>query len=404
MTGDEFLKVQRDIEDVRRVRPSHPKGWEPGVDTAKRTLTAVTDIPEPPRDWSVVIRELGLSPDDWTVDESRPVEVRSWDSGERRNFYHKATIVPRSAVVAPVDFEALLKATQRRRGKSPQNASQDVERALVVCLADWQAGKGDGTGTGVEQLLERLWTLRDAVPARVKALAKAGTPVNTLAVLGLGDLAEACDGHYDMQTFQVELDYRQQARLVRRMLVELLTHWVTLVPNMQVACVPANHGERRKNGKAFTNWGDNTDVEAFEVVRDALSQNPEVFGHIRWAIPDQQQYVTLDVCGTIIGIVHGHQFRQGSGPQGKAMNWWKNMAMNRTPIGDADVLISGHFHHLQVLGEGVDDSPKGRTWMQCPALDCGSAWWEHTGGAPTQQGTLTFTVDAGGWDHLAILR
>jgi hypothetical protein len=173
---------------------------------------------------------------------------------------------------------------------------------------------------------------------------------------------------------------------------------------MQVACVPANHGERRKNGKAFTNWGDNTDVEAFEIVREALDQNPKVFGHIRWAIPDQQQFVSLDVCGTIIGIVHGHQFRQGSGPQGKAMNWWKNMAMNRTPVGDADVLVSGHYHHLQVLGEGVDDSPKGRTWMQCPALDCGSAWWEHMGGAPTQQGTLTFTVDAGGWDNLAILR
>jgi D-lyxose ketol-isomerase len=37
--SDEFLKVQRDIEDALVPRRAHPKGWEPGVDTAKGTLT-----------------------------------------------------------------------------------------------------------------------------------------------------------------------------------------------------------------------------------------------------------------------------------------------------------------------------------------------------------------------------
>jgi hypothetical protein len=311
--------------------------------------------------------------------------------------------VPSRDVAAEPDVEALIKEVKRRK-KGPLVSDILADRALVVCLADWQAGKGDGEGGGVEQLIDRLWALRDAVPQRVRELNKAGIPISTITVLSMGDLAESCDGHYAAQTFQVELDYRQQARLVRRMLVEMISEWVKLAPNMQVACVPANHGERRKNGKMFTNWGDNTDVEVFEVVREALAHNPEVFGHIRWAIPDQEQYLSIDVCGTIIGIVHGHQFRNGSGPQGKALNWWKNMAMNRTAVGDADVLVSGHFHHLQVMGEGVSDSPKGRTWMQCPALDCGSEWWEHMGGAPTQQGTLTFTADAKGWDNLKVLR
>ena len=402
MSADEFLKVQRDIEDASVPRRSHPKGWEPGVDTAKGTLT-VQAGDTPPSDWSVIIRELGLDPEAWTVDESQPVQVRSWDSGDRRCWYYRATVRPASGHNDTPDIDALIREVKKRKpGKPPADPLE--ERALVVALADWQAGKGDGNGTGVEQLLERLWSLRDAVPARIRELKKAGIHVSTITVLSMGDLAESCDGHYAAQTFQVELDYRQQARLVRRMLVEMITEWVKLAPNMQVACVPANHGERRKNGKMFTNWGDNTDVEAFEVVREALAHNPDTFGHIRWAIPDQEQYLTLDVCGTVIGIVHGHQFRSGSGPQGKAMNWWKNMAMNRAAVGDADVLISGHFHHLQVMGEGVADSPKGRTWMQCPALDCGSEWWEHMGGAPTQQGTLTFTAAANGWDNLKVLR
>ncbi|HEY7824168.1 MAG TPA: hypothetical protein VIG24_15105 [Acidimicrobiia bacterium] len=402
MSADEFLKVQRDIEDAQVPRRTHPKGWEPGVDTAKGTLV-VQGGDTPPTDWSVIIRELGLDPEAWTVDENARVEVRTWDSGDKRNYYYKATVLPRHEVATSPDVEALIREVKRRK---PARKRQETttERALVVCLADWQAGKGDGKGGGVEQLLERLWALRAAVPERVRELRKAGIEVSTITVLSMGDLSESCDGHYAAQTFQVELDYREQARLVRRMLVEMLSEWVKLAPNMQVACVPANHGERRKNGKMFTNWGDNTDVEVFEVVREALAHNPDVYGHIRWAIPDQEQYLSIDVCGTVIGIVHGHQFTNGSGPQGKAMNWWKNMAMNRTAVGDADVLVSGHFHHLQVMGEGVADSPKGRTWMQCPALDCGSEWWEHMGGAPTQQGTLTFTADAGGWDNLKVLR
>jgi len=402
MSADEFLKVQRDIEDAAVPRRSHPKGWEPGIDTARGTLT-VQGSEQPPSEWAHIIRELGLDPAAWTVDESQPVQVRTWDSGDRRMYYYRATVVPSRDVAAEPDVEALIKEVKRRK-KGPLVSDILADRALVVCLADWQAGKGDGEGGGVEQLIDRLWALRDAVPQRVRELNKAGIPISTITVLSMGDLAESCDGHYAAQTFQVELDYRQQARLVRRMLVEMISEWVKLAPNMQVACVPANHGERRKNGKMFTNWGDNTDVEVFEVVREALAHNPEVFGHIRWAIPDQEQYLSIDVCGTIIGIVHGHQFRNGSGPQGKALNWWKNMAMNRTAVGDADVLVSGHFHHLQVMGEGVSDSPKGRTWMQCPALDCGSEWWEHMGGAPTQQGTLTFTADAKGWDNLKVLR
>lgn len=396
MNAGEFLKVQRDIEDVRRVRPSHPKGWEPGVDTAKRTLTAVTDIPEPPRDWSVVIRELGLSPDDWTVDESRPCEVRSWDSGERRNFYHKATIIPRSAVLAPVDFEALLKATQRRRGKSSQNASQSVERALVVCLADWQAGKSDHGG--VEALLERLWALKDAVPARVKALRKAGTPVDAIYVIGMGDMIEGCDGHYEMQTFSVELDRRQQVRLVRRMLVEMLTAWAALTPRMVVGCVPGNHGENRRGSKAYSTFEDNDDLAVFEQTQEILAANPDAFGHVSWVLPDGDMTITLDVAGTAVAFAHGHQARGGNGPQGRLRTWWRAKMAAQHPVGDAAILVSAHYHHLQV----VQDGP--RTWMQCPANDGGSRWFEEQGGPTTVCGTLTFTVGPEGWDHLAILR
>ena len=76
MSADEFLKVQRDIADASVPRRSHPKGWEPGIDTAKGVLT-VEAGDTPPSDWAAIIRELGLDPAVWTVDESQPVQVRS---------------------------------------------------------------------------------------------------------------------------------------------------------------------------------------------------------------------------------------------------------------------------------------------------------------------------------------
>lgn len=401
MNADDFLKVQRDIEDATRPRRKHPQGWEPGVDTARGVLT-VEGGESPPTDWSLIVAELGLDPTAWTVNEAAGVQVRTWDSGEKRCFYYRATVEPlRSS--RNDDLNALVRRVRSRK-KAPQNSSQDAGRSLVVCLADWQAGKGTHDRTGTEQLLERLDALKDAVPARVKELKRAGTPVSHIAVIGLGDLVEGCDGHYAMQTYQTELDVREQARLVRRSLVELLGAWVPLVPEFTLGCVPGNHGQRRKDGKAFTTWGDNADVEAFEIVREALDYNPHVYGHVRYAIPDQEQTITLDLNGTVVGFAHGHQFSKGSGPQGKALSWWQRKAMAREPVGDSDVLVSGHYHHFQIHTEGVADSPKGRTWMQCPALDPGSDWWEHQGGAPTQQGTLTFTTDASGWDNVKLLR
>jgi hypothetical protein len=250
----EFLSVQRDLDDARVPRRAHPKGWEPGIDTSRGVLTAVSDRNAPPSDWSDIIRELGLDPEQWTVDESQPVQVRTWDSGDRRMYYYRATVIPSRDTSGP-DLDTLIREVKRRKpGKPPVDVLDP--RALVVALADWQAGKGDGQGTGTKQLLDRLFVLKDAVPARVKELRKAGIEISTITVLSMGDLSESCDGHYAAQTFQVELDYRQQARLVRRMLIELLSEWVKLAPNMQVACVPANHGERRKNGELVEEHGD----------------------------------------------------------------------------------------------------------------------------------------------------
>ena len=397
MNADEFMAVQRDLQDATRPRRSHPKGWEPGVDTAKGVVTAVSDDGAPPSDWSDIIRELGLGPG-WTVDESQPVQVRTWDSGDKRMYYYRATVIPASTAITNVDVEALVREVKRAKRKRPETETAEAARALVVCLADWQTGKPDGGG--YRALIERLFALRDSVPARVKELKRLGRPIDALYVIGMGDLIEGCAGnpHYPSQDFNVQLDRRQQVRLVRRMLKELLTAWAPLAPRIVVGSVPGNHGENRVGGKFVTTPEDNDDLAVFEVVAEALGMNPDAYGHIAFCIPDGDMSITLDVAGTVVGFIHGHQARKGAGPQSKLTNWWTDKMRAGHPIGNADVLVSAHYHHLTV----VQDGP--RSWFQCPANDGGSRWFEEQGGAHTVCGTLTFVCHEGGWGDLAVLR
>ena len=391
MSADEFLKVQRDIEDASVPRRSHPKGWEPGVDTAKGTLT-VQAGDTPPTEWSAIIRELGLDPDAWTVDESQPVQVRTWDSGDRRMYYYRATVVPVGNATDVPDIDALIREVKKRKpGKPPANPLQ--ERALVVALADWQVGKADHGG--VEALVERLLALKDAVSKRIRELAKAGKSVSHLYVIGMGDMVEGCGDHYAQQTYSVELDRRQQVKLVRRMLVEMLTEWSKLPVTIVVGAVPGNHGENRKNGKSFTTFEDNDDLATFEQAQEVL--NAAGFDGISWVIPDGDMTIILDVCGTTVAFAHGHQARGSGIPIAKLRTWWKGKMAAMHPVGDAAVLVFGHYHHLQVLQDGP------RTIFGCPSNDGGSRWFEEMGGPTTACGTLTFVCDKDGWNDLAIL-
>ncbi len=393
MSADEFLKVQRDIEDAAVPRRSHPKGWEPGIDTAKGTLT-VQAGDSPPNDWSVVIRELGLDPDAWTVDESQPVQIRTWDSGDKRNFYYRATVVPSRDVAADPDIETLIKEVKRRKA-SVLLDDLLAERALVVCLADWQAGKSDHGG--VEALVERLMALKDAVPKRVKEANKTGSPISALYVIGMGDMVEGCDGHYDQQTYSVALDRRQQVKLVRRILTMMISEWSKLPVRMVVGAVPGNHGENRRGGKSFTTFEDNDDLAVFEQVQEILGHNADAYGHISWVIPDGDMTITLDVCGTVVAFAHGHQFTGSGMALNKAKTWWSGKMRAMHPTGDARVLVYGHYHHLQV----VQDGP--RTIFGCPSSDGGSRWFEERGGPTTACGTLTFVADKDGWHDLRII-
>lgn len=368
--------------------------WTPGVtwDGSEGFVTTAPMVGDNAPDWSGVLKVWGLDPDAFSVVE--PVLFNVWgDTTGTLNRQWKGKVV-RKLASQKQDIDEMIREVKKHKGK---NLEPKVTGAsLVVLASDWQTGKKDGDG--LKGLVGRWLKAIEDVEMRLRELKKIGRPIDSIVVLCLGDLVEGCDGHYDIQTFTVEIDRRDQVKVARRLLRDALIRWSKLVPSITVAAVGGNHGEHRKNGKAFTTLNDNDDVALVESVAEIFQANPEAFGHIRFAIPKDELSLTLEVQGKIIGITHGHLARSTGGPESKMRRWIADQTLGRRKIGDCDILVTGHYHSFKLADWG------GVKWIQAPALDGGSIWWEQSTGEVSEAGVLTFLVSQAGISDIQLLR
>ncbi len=345
--------------EVTRRREKHPTGFEPGiyVKQAGGELVIRQDSADAPVDWTAVLRELvpeTMNPDDYEID-GETVEVRAWDgnvgAGEIKRFYYfKAKIRRKSDDLLGINLDDILKAARQAKPKPVQEIDND--RTYFIQITDLQAGQADGDG--VEGMVARALQIPKLVRDDIESLKKAGKPVTSIFVPMTGDLVEGVSGWYEMQTFSVSLDRREQVKLVRRLLSEILIDVSSLGLPVHVAVVPGNHGENRQNGKAYTTLGDNDDVAVVEQIAEAFALS-EKFRHVTFSFPATNRLsLTVEVQGWIAALSHGHLSRSGSSPSDKIKNWFKNMAAIKDPVGDADILFVGHYHHLilmQLIGD-----------------------------------------------------
>jgi len=328
----------------------------------------------------------GIPVDEWVLIDDK-IEVRTYplhmgtDKPLETGFYFKAHIQRRNDE-SLLDVGALC--DEIRKHKPPKRKRPEGEWTYVVNLADWQLGKRDGDGT--EGIVARILAGIDEVARDLGNARREGFDIGHILIAGLGDLVEGCDGFYPMQTFTVELDRRGQVRVARRLLTHALRVFAPLADRVTVVCVGGNHGENRKDGKAFTTFADNDDVAVFEQVAEILAENPDTYGHVRFQVPNDELAITVEVGEHVLGFTHGHVGGRG-GAAGlshtKVWNYWRDQAHGRAPLADADVLVNGHFHYFNWCVNGA------RQHIQVPALDH-STWFEQASGYGTQHGMVTF--------------
>jgi len=306
------------------------------------------------------------------------------------------------------DLTALCKFIENKKPAKPTLPTG--EKAMLLLLADWQMGKMEGGGS--QLIVDRLVIFQDRSMARLKDLKKLGHVINTVYLVGLGDLIEQCAGHYAMQTANTDLDRREQMRIARRLIMRHVDLLVDAGYNVVLGAVPGNHGENRNAfGKAFTSWTDNDDLAIFDGVAEICKHNPERYANV--SIPfgaiSEDLTMTLDIAGVICAFAHGHTFRNGSsknwvktnGSIGKIESWWQGQVMGNQPVSKAQILFCGHLHHF------VSSSATGRQVFMAPAADGGSHWITSTAGVNCPPGMLSLLVGADcgpfGWSDLQIL-
>ena len=380
---------------------SLPAGWAPSVtyDASGRADVVTLGAGQPGDEsaWTDEVRALGVEiPPGWSA---RLVEVRHDPRAWVR--YHqgeKATteqVTRRRYVVEPtraaaVDVDELLAAIPPKRAV-PKSVQAVHAWAYVHAISDWQVGK-TAYGLGSDHTVQRILDGLDASLARLKAEAKR-RPIRTVVLASLGDLCEGTTSQAGAVHLTADLGLTEQLRVIRRLLLEHVKAFAGVAEHVVVPTAPGNHDQAHRLMGLAAPANDSFAVDASMQVADALHLAGG-YDHVKIVTPDVDDLtVTIEAEGTIIGCAHGHQFR---GPD-KAQDWWAKQGHARHRIGQAHLLLSGHWHHFRVS----DDS--GRVHIGCPTVDPGSPWFDQRHGGGPQHGVLTLLTRDGAWTGLEIL-
>lgn len=353
------------------------EAWRPRLELGPDGGFAVSTprIGETP-DAADVLEEFNLDPDQWIVTSLRRSRWQRYD-GEWLEAV-RVTLAPAGQTFGPdLDLEQLVDEIKKwRPRKGTKQHTGDLAALFNVGDTQWGKDAGDGTEGTVRRMMLGL----DESVARFTELVKTGRSIGTVALPQLGDCVEGSASQGGKVLGQSDLGVTSQVRVGRRILMQWVKAFAPLVENLIVPAVPGNHDEPHRI--VITAPTDSWQIEVVSAVQDACAENPEL-AHVQFRFPEPDSgALTVDLAGTFVGFVHGHQSRD-------LVKWWSNQATGRTAIGSADVLITAHFHHFKTAQVGP------RLWIQVPAMDGGSPWFRERHGLESPTGIVSLVVGAG---------
>ena len=357
-----------------------PESWKPRLEVDETSggylISKPRNAGEIP-DAVELLKEFDLDPTAWRVTGLRRSRWQKYDGDWLEAA--RVTIVPAGYVdkANELDLEQLIEEVRKwRPSKSSKASTGDLSAVYAIGDTQWGKDAGDGSEGTTRRV---LWALDEAV-IRHKELVKNGRQIGTIVLPQLGDCIEGSTSQNGKVLGRSDLTVTQQVRLGRRVLMTWLKTMAPLAENLIVPVVPGNHDEPHRI--VISEPTDSWQVEVAAAVQDACAEN-DALAHIQFRYPEKD-YGTLaiNLDGTVIGMAHGHQARD-------LVKWWQGQATGRTPVGDADILLTAHFHHLKINQVGP------RLWIQVPAMDGGSPWFRERQGLESPTGMVSFVVGDG---------
>ena len=333
-----------------------------------------------------MLAEVGLDPAIWEVVTRRESRWQRHDEVWLQAF--RLTVKRRGAGSCDLTAERMGEILKGYRSKP--RAPKAAEGTMVVGVADLQCGKIDGTGSA--GLVDRFGRITEDIKEHIESR----RPSRLVLCWG-GDCLEGIVSQGGKLVTRLDLSLTEQLRLYRRLVLHQIAELSPLADEVLVAVVGGNHDEVTRQFDMGVN--DSWAIEGMSAVADALALSGN-YGHVKFLFPADEELNVVFNAGTderpfVIGLTHGHLAKQCN----RVTEWWAHQAHGQQPIGQAQLLLTGHWHHLR-----VEDSGTTKTWLQMPAFDGGSDWFRRGKGEDNAAGmvTLDITGVGRGWSNLKI--
>lgn len=325
-----------------------------------------------------LLEQFGYSADEFEIVGT----VNSWRKEQPDGTWLTSYFFKVQPQEARLDLPALY-AAAKRKPKTPARVTAE-SRVTIVALADMQIGKVGSRG-GTPELIDRLAEKREKLTTELRRR----KPESTV-LAEVGDMFENFNSGGNPM-FTNDLSLAQQMDMAGTEMYEFI-NVMQKHGRVDVVGVPSNHTAWRAGKAELGRPGDDLGLfvhKQVQKVADAAGIDAT------WTIPaDYDESVVLDVNGTGLGVTHGHRARSG-----KLIDWWAKQTHGGQPVAAADILLTGHYHHLVVQPTGRNPYT-GRTkwWLQSPTLDNGSDWFRASAGEDSDPGLLIFDITEQGID------
>jgi len=360
-----------------------PESWKPRLEVDPdggyliSTPRPAGEIP----DAEQLLHEFDLDPMMWSITSLRKSRWQN-HAGDWLEAY-RASLAPVQPENTELDFdlEQLIHEVSKWRPSKGQK-KQTGELAYLFVPSDQQIGKKQGDD-GTESTISRLLSMTDEAVQRLKELRKIGRSIGTVVIALPGDHVEGntSQGGKLQSPAASDLGLTEQTRVARRLLLAQIKAFAPLADRIIVPVVNGNHDEVTR--QVHVDPSDGWNVEIASAVQDACAEN-ENLSHVEFRFPEKShQTLAVDVCGTMLGLFHGHQ--TGS----NVMKYLQEQSAGQTALGLCDVWVSGHYHNFKCMDVGE------RLWVQAPTTDVGSAWFRDRHGLESPPGVLTMVIGEG---------
>jgi predicted phosphodiesterase len=372
------------LEDLANI-PAHnherkkaaPKeSWRPHLDIDPDKggyFVSSPRTPEESPDHAELLAEFDLNPDDWRVLNVRRSKWQSFNGEWLEAF--RVNIAPQGAQSFGVDAAELEKEIAKWR--PPKNV-KPVTGDLTAIFASGDTQWGKDAGDGSEGTVRRV---RQGITESVERFKEIkGRGIGQIALPQLGDCIEGTVSQGGKIVGRLDLPITAQIRVGRRILLEWVKAFAPYTEDLIIPVVPGNHDEPHRT--VLTDPMDSWQVEIVQQVLDICAMSDDL-QHVRGIFAERDNStLTVNMSGTTVGMIHGHQSRD-------LPKWWSTQSLGRTPIGEAEVLLSAHYHHYRANQVGPN------LWVQIPAMDGGSPWFRDRVGLDSPPGIVAMVVGEG---------